>query len=180
MINLKLLDNKSLSIYSKNELYEGENLADCITVQVSDKWKKDYECTLNLLTSHTQTGDVFILNEDTDYFIPDYLLTVPQELYIWVEMRQGDTIIKSSVVALNVNAHHRVDTIVTDIQISAFEQALQNAIALNQQTKAIKAEIEKILNNANFPGLNIIQRIESIENFINNTQFMVCVEKEEE
>lgn len=159
MINLKLLDNKSLSIYSKNELYEGENLADCITVQMTDKWKKHYDCILKLLTSRTRTGDVFILNDGADYFIPDYLLTVPQELYVWVEMHQGDVVIKSSVVALKVNCHHKIDTIITDIQISAFEQVLQNALALNQQTKAIKEEIDEVLEKVEkLPDLDILQK----------------------
>lgn len=159
MVNLRLQENKSLSIYSQNELFEGENLADCIKIQMSDKWKNNYECVLKLLTSRTRLGDTFILNEGADYYIPDFLLTVPQELYVWVEMRQGAAITKSSAVALKVNAHHEIDTIVTDIQISAFEQVLQNALALNEQTKSIQKEIDEVLDKVqNLPDLDIIQK----------------------
>lgn len=159
MVNLRLQENKTLSIYSQYELFEGENLADCIKIQMSEKWKNDYDCVLKLLTSRTRLGDTFILNEGADYYIPDFLLTVPQELYVWVEMRDGATIIKSSAVALKVNAHHEIDNIVTDIQISAFEQVLQNALALNEQTKAIQKEIDTVLDKVqNLPDLDIIQK----------------------
>ena len=159
MVNLRLQENKNLSIYSQNELFEGENLADCIKIQMSDKWKNNYECVLKLLTSRTRLGDTFILNEGADYYIPDFLLTVPQELYVWVEMRQGAAITKSSAVALKVNAHHEIDTTVTDIQISAFEQVLQNALALNEQTKSIQKEIDEVLDKVqNLPDLDIIQK----------------------
>ena len=158
MVNLRLQENKTLSIYSQYELFEGENLADCIKIQMSEKWKNDYDCVLKLLTSRTRLGDTFILNEGADYYIPDFLLTVPQELYVWVEMCKGAIVTKSSAVALKVNTHHEIDNIVTDIQISAFEQVLQNALALNEQTKAIKEEIDVVLDKVqNLPDMDIIQ-----------------------
>lgn len=157
MIYLKLQSDKSLKSNQSACIYEGENLADSIKINIPNAYL-DYQCFLNILASDENMGDEFLIENDVEYPIDNKFLAVEQELIIWIEMRKGEILAKSSEVKVIVNKHHKVESIITDIEISAFEQLMQEVSELYQETINVKIEIESLIteieNTLNIEEIN--------------------------
>lgn len=156
MIYLKLQSDKTLKSNQSALIYEGENLADSIKINITDAYL-DYQCFLNILTSAGNMGDEFLIENNVEYPIDNKFLTVEQELIIWIEMRKDEILAKSSEVKVRVNKHHKVESIITDIEISAFEQLMREVSALYQETLEVKREVESLIG-----GIENIPNIEEI------------------
>ena len=63
-------------------------------------------------------------------------MTQAQDLIMWIDIRENDTLIKSSEVILKVNKHHKIEETITDVEISLFEQILA-------ETKEIQKNLEE-------------------------------------
>ena len=61
-------------------------------------------------------------------------------------MRIENKLIKSSEVRVKVNEHHKIESIISDTGISAFEQLMREVVALHQDTLKLKEEIDKSIS----------------------------------
>ena len=158
MIILKLLDNKDLSIYKLDELYQKENLITSIDLLFSDRWfQSDYEFILCINGENNDAG-VMHIYDGQPYSIPMSLLAEVQNLHIWIEIRKGEIIGKSSTIVLRVNKSEDVNNIAPEPEISVFDQVLQRAMEINEETKELKKEIDYIVSG----------RIQDIEDYVND------------
>lgn len=163
MIYLKLQNNKILKMNQSASVYTGENKADVIKIDIADVWEH-LDCYLNILSSVAQQGDVIPISDGEEISLEQRFLTCEQDLLLWIEIRDGETILKSSEVKLRVNKHSTIESIITESEITAFEEALQKASLLNEETKQLKEDVESLLSQIpNIDELTIkIKEIEEL------------------
>ena len=163
MIYLKLLDNKELKVNKTNPLFEGENNVDSIKINISERWK-DFTCFLNIITEKEKQGDLFIISSDTEYLIPKEFLSKEQNLIIFIEMRkENDVVAKSTPILIKVDSHQNFEDVIEDVEISAFNQILEQAVVINQDTLQIKKDIEDMLDKIENPAEEIEQLRQELE-----------------
>ncbi len=145
MIYLKLEDNKELKIIQSALLYEGEHLADKIKVIISDL--EGWAHFLYIMTEDSEQGDFYPITNDSEIEIDNKFLTKEQNLIIWIEMRKGEQIRKSSYLVIKVNNHKSISEIITESEITGFEEIMREAAALYQQSLSLKGEIDAIVGD---------------------------------
>jgi hypothetical protein len=158
MIFLKLQGNKILKANQSASVFQGENNADIIKVNLADTFVyDDWTCYLHILAEGSQTGDMMRINDNDEIALDGKFLTEEQELTVWFEMRKDATIMKSSEVKIKVNKHHNIEEVIQDVEITAFEQVVQEAAALYEQTIQVKTEIESLIGSVgNLPNIEEI------------------------
>ena len=145
MIYLKLEDNKELKIIQSALLYEGEHLADKIKISISDV--EDWTYFLYIMTEDSEQGDFYPVTNESEIEIDNKFLTKEQNLFIWIEMRKGEQIRKSSYLVIKVNNHKSISEIITESEITGFEEIMREAAALYQQSLSLKEEIDAIVGD---------------------------------
>lgn len=145
MIYLKLEDNKELKIIQSALLYEGEHLADKIKVSISDL--EGWAHFLYIITEDSEQGDFYPITNESEVEIDNKFLTKEQNLIIWIEMRKGEQIRKSSYIVVKVNNHKSISEIITESEITGFEEIMREATALYQQSLSLKEEINAIVGD---------------------------------
>lgn len=145
MIYLKLEDNKELKIIQSALLYEGENLADKIKVSLTNL--EDWAHFLYIITEDSEQGDFYPVTNESEIEIDNKFLTKEQNLIIWIEMRKGEQIRKSSYIVVKVNNHKSISEIITESEITGFEEIMREAAALYQQSLSLKEEINAIVGD---------------------------------
>ena len=161
MIYLKLEDNKELKIIQSALLYEGEHLADKIKVSISDL--EDWTYFLYIITEDSEQGDFYPVTNESEIEIDNKFLTKEQNLIIWIEMRKGAQIRKSSYLVVKVNNHKSISEIITESEITGFEEIMREAAALYQQSLSLKEEIDAIVGD-----LGIIEDVAELNRKFNN------------
>ena len=136
MIYLNLQKDKILKANQSTLVYEGENLADEIKITIDEDYYKDKDCYLVILTTTEEAGDTIKVKNGDSYWLDNRYLTQAQDLIVWIDIRENDTLMKSSEVILKVNKHHKIEEIITDVEISLFEQILA-------ETKEIQKNLEE-------------------------------------
>ena len=86
-------------------------------------------------------GDICEIQDGEQYILERKLLKKEQNLIVWIEMRKNDIVVKSSQIIIHVNSHYDIDKIIEDVNLSIFEEMLNNAIALNKETVEIKNQL---------------------------------------
>lgn len=161
MIYLKLQSNKILKMNQTASVYEGENKADVIKIDIADVWEH-LDCYLNILSSSSKSGDVIPVKDGEEISLEGRFLSCEQDLKIWIEIRDGEQVIKSSEIVLKVNKHNTIESILDENNITAFERTLQEASILNQETKQLKEDIENLLSK--IPNVDeLTEKIAEIE-----------------
>lgn len=143
MIYLNLQKNKVLKANQSATIYEGENLADEIKITIAEEYA-DKECYLVILASTENAGDTVLIKNGDSYWLDHRYLTTSQDLIAWIEVRNLDQIIKSSEVVLRVDKHHKIEQIITDADITLFEQILA-------ETKQIQKNLEEKIEEVRSP-----------------------------
>lgn len=135
MIYLNLQKDKILKANQSTLVYEGENLADEIKIMIDESYQ-DKDCYLVILTEGEKAGDSIQVQDGDLYWLDNRYLTKAQDLFVWIDIRKEETLIKSSEIILRVNEHHKIESIITDVDISLFEQILT-------ETKQIQKDLEE-------------------------------------
>ena len=161
MIYLKLEDNKELKIIQSALLYEGENLADKIKVSISDL--EGWTYFLYIMTEDSEQGDFYPVTNESEIEIDNKFLTKEQNLFIWIEMRKGEQIRKSSYIVVKVNNHKSISEIITESEITGFEEIMREATSLYQQSLSLKEEIDAIVGD-----LGTIEDVAELNRKFNN------------
>ena len=160
MIYLKLQSNKILKVNQSASIYEGENLADIIKINLADFFVYEgWQCYLHILSTMSKVADFYPVHDNEELAIDDKFLTENQDLIIWIEARKEECVMKSSEVKIKVNKHQKIEDVVSDIEITAFEQIMREANDLYQNTLKTKEEIENLIGGIeNVPDIEEINK----------------------